>query len=89
MSKKSTPECRKDCDVYEEWQQFEADNADLIMQLHALRWRKVSEELPEKRTGLWAVENAVGTISLTRKFDRKIWLFAFTKWMPLPEGTQG
>ena len=35
--KKSTPECRKDCDVYEDWQQLEAErtivsrNAGLVM----------------------------------------------------------
>ena len=29
--KESTPECRKDCDIYEAWKKSEADNAGLAL----------------------------------------------------------
>jgi len=29
--KNSTKECRKDCDVYKDWQQIEADNVGLVL----------------------------------------------------------
>ncbi len=33
----STAECRKDCDVFEDWQKMEADNADLVITVTKLQ----------------------------------------------------
>jgi hypothetical protein len=56
---------------------------DLTARLEAEQWVSVKDRLPEETTGLWAVLNAVGTITLTCKCDRKLWLFAFTHWKPI------
>ena len=39
--KKSTPECRKDCDVYNDWCQLEAGIADVLLENAKLRVDKL------------------------------------------------
>lgn len=31
--KKSTAECRRNCDVYDSWQQLESDNIELVLKI--------------------------------------------------------
>ncbi|GAG75321.1 unnamed protein product [marine sediment metagenome] len=47
---KSTTECRKDCDVFEDWQKLEAQNADLVVEFQAQA--KQSEQLEGEKKRL-------------------------------------
>lgn len=47
----STPECRKDCDVYKDWQKMECDIVDIQMENSKLRAenKEIKEELEKRR----------------------------------------
>ncbi|KKL97884.1 hypothetical protein LCGC14_1829900, partial [marine sediment metagenome] len=73
--KKSTTECRKNCDVYNDWQTLEAQNAGLVLdnaQLKAHIDRLEYTLIPELETKIKEFEAALNMEEAYSQFHPKI-----------------